>query len=420
MSGRLNSNLVRRVNRSRLFHALRERPGLSQRELSESTGLDPSTVSNIIRELKAERLVVGTRRQAPERLTGRPEIDLRLSEDAGVFVGIQLDMRFQTLVLTTMSGRQLDQLKLDSSTDLDEAIDITVEAVNTMLARHGQASTPLLGVGVGVAGLVTDEGHLIVNAYQRHKWEDVDLRGQLSARLPGPVRVGNDATAAALAEKLFGCCRPLRNFVVVNGYAGIGGGLYLDGKTFLGAGGLAGEVGHIKVVQGGRACGCGGRGCLAAYASITSLVRILRERGIDVRDANGIIDLADAGESAVLEALEHAGTLLGRVFATLVNVAHPEAIVISGDLAKLVRYLLPPALRALEAEAFHELRLPEQLLISPLEGLAVPLGGVGLAMEEFLSVPSWLVPGSFQLTERDVGGEPPAGRPVVSGAARAQ
>ena len=418
MSARLNSNLVRRVNRSRLFHALRERPGLSQRELRENTGLDASTVSNIVRELKAERLVVGTRRHAPERLTGRPEIDLRLSEDAGVFVGIQLDMRFQTLVLTTLSGTRLDHLKLDSSTDLDEALDITVEAVNTMLARRGNASAPLLGVGVGVAGLVSDEGHLIINAYQSHKWEDVDLRGQLHARLPGPVRVSNDATAAALAEKLFGCCQPLRSFVVVNGYAGIGGGLYLDGKTFLGAGGLAGEVGHVKVVPDGRSCGCGGRGCLAAYASITSLVRILRDQGVDVRDVDGIIDLADAGVPTVLAALEHAGTLIGRVFATLVNVVNPEAIVMSGELTKLERYLLPPALRTLDAEAFNELRLPEQLLVSPLGGLAVPLGGVGLAMEEFLSVPSWLVPGSFQLTERGAAGEPLAGRTTVLSAAR--
>jgi predicted NBD/HSP70 family sugar kinase len=386
-----NSAMVRLLNRHRLFHTLRENPGSSQRELAALTGLDASTVSNVIREMRSLGFVTNQSREAT-RSVGRPEVALRLDDSRGVFLGVQLDMHFLTIVLTTLSGVELAYRRLPGDTDLRSALDRVAEAARAVLVAEGMTEDDVLGIGIGAGGLINDQGRLIVNAYQSFRWEGVDLAAELAALLPHPITVMNDAKVAALAEKHFGSAKTLDHFVALNGYAGIGGGIFLDGTTVRGANGLAGEVGHFKVVTGGRTCGCGGRGCLSAYASVTSIMRQLGERGVPVHDTEEVRRLLDSEHPTAIELLEQAGTFIGRVTAAIINFANPRTVIVTGEWAKLAPFFIPAALLEVRECTFHELLPPDPLSISTLGARAVPLGGVALAMEAMLAAPRWQTP----------------------------
>lgn len=175
---------------------------------------------------------------------------------------------------------------------------------------------------------------------------------------------------------------------MVHGHSGIGGALYLGDELYRGTGGLAGELGHVKVVPNGGLCSCGGRGCLEAYASERAMSARLLERGRNVKGIAEIADAAAHGDEIVLEILREAGRHLGFALANMINAADVRNIVLGGDLAVLADYLLPSVWEALFANVLAVVGTDVQLLVSTLGQDAVAFGGVALAMENFIPLPS--------------------------------
>jgi predicted NBD/HSP70 family sugar kinase len=207
------------------------------------------------------------------------------------------------------------------------------------------------------------------------------------------VAVDNDSSAAALAEKLFGEARDARDFVVIAGHSGIGGALYLGGRLYRGSGGFAGEIGHVRVearraaLQLRRPRLSGGLPLRARRSRRSS-----RERGRRSADAYDAIAAAAAGgDATVLALLAEVGTYLGRVIADVIDVLDPELVVLAGPLSQLGPWLLPALERVLAGEALAGHRGECRVVRSTLGAEAVTMGGVGLAMEAVLSLPTWLL-----------------------------
>lgn len=392
--GAVDSNLLRQLNRSRIFHGVRLYPGSSQSEIAEVTGLTSGTVSNVVREFRSEGLIQVRRRERQDGEVGRPAMSLFVSKDAGIFAGVQFDMQYLTLVVTTLDGIPLGNKRLASATDVSEAVERAHIGLRDLVKNVGREMEDLRGVGVGVAGLV-DHGHLVTAPYQNWVWRDVDLADLFRAKFGCPVYVENDAKSAALGERMFGAGKELDTFVVLAFYAGLGCGLYLQGNVFGGRGGLAGEIGHIKVVSGGRLCGCGGKGCLTAYASATSILRILRERGQDVESINDVVALAESGDSVTLGALKEAAGHLGHAIAIVVTMLSPQSVILGGELTSLAPYLMHDIERLVRSEILKQNWVDELLGISPLGEMQVPLGGIAMAIEGFLGLPRWMAAGQM-------------------------
>ena len=136
----------------------------------------------------------------------------------------------------------------------------------------------LIGVGVGSPGDVSDEDGTVANAGNLPDWEgSFALAAYLKDKLGTDVHLGNDVQVATRAEAELGAGKPYSSLLMVSWGTGIGGGIVLDGKLWLGRGG-AGEIGHTVVKRNGAHCMCGRRGCLEAYAGRGSMeVRARRE-----------------------------------------------------------------------------------------------------------------------------------------------
>jgi predicted NBD/HSP70 family sugar kinase len=322
-------------------------------------------------------------------------VALRISPHAGLLIGVMLEPTTIRTVATTLDGKMVASLQLPSSKTFTYALSRLQQAVGTLVQQEaGSSMDQVRGIGVGVPGLMDRDGNLTLAP--NLSWENLALRRELEEVFPVPVYVDNDTKAAALAEKLFGACRDQNDFIFITGHSGVGSGLYLGGSLYRGSSGYAGEIGHMKIVPNGRPCGCGKRGCLEAYVSGSAILARLEERGTVLGDIWEVAAQAEAGQPDVLDVLVETGRFLGYAIANLLNVINPRLVVLSGNLAVVAPFILPAVRQAITDHALDATCRTTDILVSPLGTESVPMGGVALAMEGFLSLPSWLAAGTFR------------------------
>ena len=225
----------------------------------------------------------------------------------------------------------------------------------------------LEGVGVGSPGEVDAAAGTVTSARNLPDWEGTfGLGDELAGALRTRVALGNDVQVATDAEALLGAGKPYRSLLGVFWGTGVGGGIVLDGRPWVGRG-AAGEIGHVVVKRGGARCTCGRKGCMEAYAgrgamelrararhkngAKTELFKIMRDRGRE-RLTSGVWARAlDRGDPLATELMDDAVAALGAGVASVQNVLDVEAIVIGGGLG--IRLGEPYANRILDAMMPH-------------------------------------------------------------------
>ena len=192
--------------------------------------------------------------------------------------------------------------------------------------------------------------------------------------------ITNDANAATIGEMVYGNAKGMHDFIMITLGTGLGSGFVANGAMIYGHDGFAGEFGHTCAVHGGRACGCGGRGCLETYVSATGIKRTafelmatmnapskLRDIPFSDFDAAMVSAAANEGDPIALEAFRYTGELLGRALADAITVTSPEAIFLFGGLAKAGDLLFEPTKRYLEENVCPIFRNKVKLLPSGLQ-----------------------------------------------------
>ncbi len=260
--------------------------------------------------------------------------------------------------------------------------------------QAGTKPTALKGVGVGSPGVVEPDGS-VASARNLNGWEGkFELGPVLSQQLQTPVRVGNDVQVATDAEFRLGAGRQYKSLLGVFWGTGVGGGLILAGKPWLGRGG-AGEIGHMVVKQDGARCTCGRRGCMEAYAGRaameirarkrhakgekTDLFKIMEERGRTRLTSAVWAHALHHHDKLATKLLDDAVAALGTGIASAVNLLDVEAVVIGGGLG--VRFGQPMADRiaaAMMPHLFHDDQ-PPAVHVAALGDLGGAIGAALLA-----------------------------------------
>lgn len=199
-------------------------------------------------------------------------------------------------------------------------------------------------VGIGFAGLLSTDGRYVFNSPNLH-WRNVDFGAMLDEAAPGTTfGIVNDLNAMLWGEHRRGACQDAEDVLAVYVGTGIGGALLCDGKLLLGAGGKGGEIGHTKVVVDGRSCGCGGRGCVEAYAGGAQLEKMVAEVRPslvvdDVVDLHAADDLAAEGDEAITQIWERGTGHLARITANACTLLNPAVLLLGGGVvANLPHY----------------------------------------------------------------------------------
>jgi glucokinase len=271
------------------------------------------------------------------------------------------------------------------------------DVANAMAAALTEAAkaaslepSQLRGVGVGSPGTIDAAAGTVSRADNLPGWyASFPLAAALHSALGTKIALGNDVSVATNAEFVLGAGRPYRSLLGVFWGTGVGGGLILDGQPWHGRGG-AGELGHTVVVQGGRRCPCGRRGCVEAYAgraameararklhsagAKTKLFELAAEHNRD-RLTSGIWERAlEHGDKLATKLIDRAVSALGAGIASAVNLLDVEAVIIGGGLG--VRFGEPYRVRIAAAMAPHLFRdsRPPAVHVAGLGDLGGALG----------------------------------------------
>jgi predicted NBD/HSP70 family sugar kinase len=393
---------LRRLNRGRVINALREHGMVSRAEIARRTGLSRSTVSSLISELQSDGLVV--EREEPGAAHGeqggRPPILLAFDASAGAALGIDFGHSHVRVAVSDLSSNILAEraAPMDIDHASHEGLDVALELIGEALAEAGVDRSRVIGAGLGLPGPIDQADGVTGSSAILPGWVGLAAGEEMRRRLDVPVSVDNDANLGALAEFTHGAGRGATDLVYLKVSSGIGAGLILGGRLYRGAGGMAGEIGHVLVDPEGAVCRCGNRGCLETAASSGALIELLRRSHGELTVAE-MLQLAHDGDLGCRRVIADAGRVVGSAAAFVFNMLNPQRLVVGGDLAEAGDLLLDGVrgslrLAALPAAVEHAAVVPGVLgeRAQVLGALALAVGEAGAVLEfpEYINHP---VPG---------------------------
>ena len=329
------SNTIRDINRQIILNYVREEGPISRADIAKITALQRSTVSLIVEGLLTTGLIEEV---YGESSGGRPPQLLSLKTSHAVAIGVDLGKKTTIVATADLSGRLLEQEEFPTDKDFDKTIDRVIEIANRFIRKNGGS---IEGIGISLPGMVESwTGDVLMIPHL--DWHRPKVVESVRKRTGLPVKIENDANAAALAELWFG--RPeinnVRDFILVCITNGIGTGVVFDGQIYRGKGGVAGEFGHMTIGSHAPiACAAGSYDCWEAFAS----ERAALARYVDLlQNQNGsrkitfaeLVDLALDGDKKALTALKETAHYIGIGISNLIQGLSPEVTVVTGTIVR--------------------------------------------------------------------------------------
>lgn len=278
----------------------------------------------------------------------------------------------------------------DAGKYLDACMDVLLPIIEQV---GGMGTIKSMGIGAPNGNILSGCIEYAPNIAWAHEGK-VPLAKMFSDRLGGlPVKITNDANAAAIGEMAYGVARDMKNFIVLTLGTGVGSGIVCNGELVVGCDGNAGELGHVIVErEDGRLCGCGRKGCLETYCSATGVARTarqileesdepssLRKLAPESITSYDVAKAAEAGDALALRVFSYTGEIMGRACADMAVFSSPEAFIFFGGLANAGDLLLEPIRKAYEENVMGAFKGKAKFLLSTLEGAsAAVLGAASL------------------------------------------
>ncbi|MEU4229944.1 ROK family protein [Nonomuraea sp. NPDC026600] len=371
---------LRRGNRAMLLRALYFGGPASRNDLCGVTGLSAATVSTMTGDLLADNVVVEAGQVDSDG--GRPRVLLRVNPVYGYAIGVDVgetQVRVELFDMEMKERARAHYAVRSARHDPELVARHILTGVDAVIAEGGISAGQVLGVGVGVPGIVEPGPDALVRA-KTFGWEAVPLGALLRAGTSLPLYVDNGAKTMGQAELWFGSGRGTRDAIMVLMGSGVGGMIVADGSIYRGAGKAAGEVGHLKVVAGGRPCRCGARGCLEAYVGAEAVLERAGVVADSADEESALAGVLESGSPVVGETVE----MLGAGLSSLVHLFNPERIVIGGWAGLMLGGRLLDEIRA--ATAANTLAQPfsgDSIVLGRLGADAVALGAATLVIEAF-------------------------------------
>jgi predicted NBD/HSP70 family sugar kinase len=393
-----NQEAVRRHNLGTLLGHVHRDSDVSRADLTHRMGLNRSTIAALVGELERLGVVAQSTPSGDRQGAGRPSLHVRPGEREVCVIAVEL--RVESIELARIGlggavhGRRSVPVEVGAS-----PVQVADQVARTAadLLDDVPSDTLLVGMGVGMPGIVSTEDGRIHYA-PNLAWSDVAFSELVQERLGGevPVVIGNDANLGVLAEHARGVARGMSDVVYLSGDVGVGGGLITRGRSLLGTVGYAGEVGHMRISVGGRACRCGNRGCWETEIGAVAVADALGSSSHDIARLVTLLETVDTPSPALREV----GRMLGVGITNLINIFDPQVVILGGLLSALY-----PAVRAdVDAEVQHGTLDADdrrtQVLLPGLGRDSVLVGAGELAFGAMMSDPLLVVAAAEQAVQR--------------------
>ena len=359
-------------------------------DLSTILNLSIPTVTKFIDEMCLSGLL--TEYGKLERSGGRHPSLYGLNPLSGYFIGVDVRRYSLNIGLINFSGEMIEsQLNIPYVFENTmSGLEALCQQIKNFVEALDIDSERILNICVNVSGRVNpDSGY----SYSWFNFGEAPLAQVMSDMVGYPVCVENDTRSMTYGEFMKGAAKSYKNLLYVNASWGIGLGMILDGKIYLGKSGFAGEFGHIHAYENQVICHCGKKGCLETEASGQAVYRKLIER-VKNGEISVLSDDINAGKDITLEQVvkavnnedimcielvEEAGIELGKSIAGLINIFNPEAVVIGGTLSMSGDYLVQPLKTAIRKYSLNLVNKDTIVCASSLRNKAGMIGACMVA-----------------------------------------
>lgn len=298
-------------------------------------------------------------------LRGSGKMILTTAPETKYYAGIDIGGTFVKLGIVDEKGNLVakEQIETGKERPYTEIVSDIGDAVNALATRAG---VTLSGAGVGAPGTI-DSAHGVIVYNNNLHWKDVPLGAELEKHIGVPVKLTNDANAAALGEAYCGAGKNYRSLVLLTLGTGVGSGIIIDGNLYEGGHSAGTEIGHTVLKFGGEKCTCGRRGCFEVYSSATALIRQTQRAMIAHTDSalwelcggnadnvNGktAFDGMRAGDKTATQVVKKYIEYLAAGIVNVANVFRPDAVLLGGGICKEGDTLLKPLKKLLARSVY--------------------------------------------------------------------
>ncbi|MCS6757724.1 MAG: ROK family protein [Candidatus Devosia euplotis] len=380
-----NPERNRSHNRRVVLDMVRAYGPLGRTEIARRAQLTAQAVTNIVDELVSEGMLVELGRLRSGR--GQPPLQFAVNPNGPMTAGVEIATDHMVTVLIDLSG----QIRAQSicpviATDPDHILPELGLAISSIRAGFSGKPVRLLGVGVVMPGPFEIEGMSSVGSVTLPGWTGLDVKAMASQAIGEAVEIENDATAAAVGERLYGAGREHSNFCFM--YFGVGLGLSVihEGRPLRGAFDNAGEVGHLGITPRNRPGLYGPDGALERFASLYALRERLTAAGLSGATTDELQLLHDQNNPILVNWIAEAADYLAPTIAAIENLLDPETIIFGGALPDsiidaLIAAFDPPPVSV----ATRRIRTAPRVIRGQTGQLTAALGAAALPMLETIT-----------------------------------
>ena len=334
----INQQSIKQFNTNKILKLITSTDTISRADLAKQTGLNKATVSKITDELLDDNLIedLGYGKSSGGR---KPKL-LKFNPNAKYVVGIDIGVSDIDFVVMNMQLEAVYSTRMKIEDKDHQAVADTLESAYSNAARTLEISADqVIEIAIAVPGTV-DNGGIIIHA-PNLGWKDLDLSHTLGEAFSNlPIRVFNEANAGALGELNHTTNPENQNLIYVSAGIGIGTGIIISGNLYKGKMGTAGEFGHNTIVENGKPCHCGRKGCWEMYASEQALYDSLDSRNINMdSNINNVLKALENRNDKVTESINELSLYLNIGLQNVARAMNPDYIVVGNKLKYLKEYL---------------------------------------------------------------------------------
>lgn len=334
----INQQSIKQYNTNKILELIIASDTISRADLAKQTGLNKATVSKITDELLNDQLIedLGYGTSSGGR---KPKL-LKFNPNAKYIVGVDIGVSDIDFTVMNMRLEAAYSTRVEIKDKGYKSVAEYLEgAFNNAVEELKINKDQIIEIAIAVPGTVSSEG--IVLHAPNLGWKELDLSETLDKTFNHiPIRVFNEANAGALGELNHTANPEKQNLIYVSAGIGIGTGIIISGNLYKGRMGTAGEFGHNTIVENGRQCHCGRKGCWEMYASEQALYDSLNKKNINIdSNINNVLNALENNNDEVVETINELSLYLNIGLENVARALNPDYIVIGNKLKLLQEYL---------------------------------------------------------------------------------
>ena len=308
-------------------------------------------------------------------------------------IGVDISIERTTYAIVDIRGNILaeDSFVTSDYPDANEYVTSLSEKLYLLMeANGGYEKVRSIGISApsvsSVTGCITNAANL--------QWKgEIPLAALVRDHMGMAVAVSNDAHVAALGEYAYGAAHGMKDFIIISLGVGVGSCFFSQGREHVGVGGFAGEFGHCCLIDEGRECGCGNKGCIETYVGANGIVRTAKDlmlqsdepslmRDIEKLSPKLIFECCEKGDAMAIETFRQTGYMLGIGLANYASLINPQAIILTGGISHAGQFLMEPCRESFEKHVFPNMRGQIKIVVSRMDNRERDvLGAAALAWE---------------------------------------